>query len=1070
MDIFVKYKKRRSNKLERPSFQNKVFTENPLLDEIVYNCRQLAMYTTLKDSDRADREETLESLKAGDMLIAVCQGRIEFDFFTYDRDFLETVGLPWNSDELDYYAANNDQIPTGYRSIIVTTAAQTYKENYIEYNNYYRALHGLPKYGGDDATWFGFWIDKNAVANDNLSTSIISAFPETSDYVLIHELDAAYVSLLYNSGIIDDFVSDRDRLATWGLTRDDAEYMLHLGERSIDFYTARVADRFQLLYCPSCDSSEVLKRFKELIEANRQYILYTVYSKAYKFRSDYYDNFMMVMILLQTFIDMIVELPEYLIRRDIFDSRTCQYIFESNGVRYFRDIPLIYQIALVKNLNKLIKYKSTDKCIVDIVSLFGFDNINVFKYYILKDRLAEKVYGPEGNDYNYYAYEKSQADIPVIYSGDDGTAGQVVINQASETLDFTLTQRGSDYVEDDINTAFIHNINTTVRDASQTMAINNTHQKEQTFIKGNEDDKNYDIKFIKVPILGEYDDHIRREANIYTYDTIAGTDAYWIGDKDYQTVKSAIKELEFTVLRSKYYSVEAIINVTEHSFMLVYFMNMLLYNDVDSSLLRVNLPNISTFRKFKLVDVIITLYTLAYLYYGVEPDIQDDVAKIAKILGFNMETDLATIATTLAEEHGGLTFEDLGIEGFAQPEDNKYMSFGYLEQLYFKNKKVYDHVKRMLIDPPNKKIYDAYKYIYDSLFIMDLNEKFLTKVNSETGERELYPTYLDYLRANDPTLYAWIQDTVLSVVNLDDRQTVIVNSIQSIVAYLKDYLEIDLDVLGIKGEKPISLNTVFSGLPSISFEFIRKYVSEVIDFFKSFKIFTHGGSLLYIFDDRLENYVHIIDDLLLKYLLDKSDVVHIEDYIADNHLTISPEERYELIDKVWLDISTWVYKKYHEFYESDKYKQYTDVIRDYKEHYSKYTVHDTSLEEKLAIDAIVKLLVTLEPMEEVKPEEKIAAMNNTHYFEDHYEEWMSDLILVYKSVYVYDDGVKLYDEEGNFISYSGVISDDYTMYTKIIDHVILQPIDHIMGNGVSKDLNTEYKLLDSCHLVITRGV
>ena len=1061
--------------MERPSFQNKVFTDNPLLDEIVYNCRQLAMYTTLKDTDRADKEETLESLKAGDLLVAICQGRVDFDFFSYDYDFLQTVGIPWTEDELNYYAEHNDEIPQGYRPLIMSMAAQAYKENYNELNNYYRTLHGLPKYMGDDATWFGFWVDERAILNEQLSVDIISAYPETSDYVLLHELDAAYASMLYSSGVLDDFVADKDRLASWGLTREDAEYLLHIGDRSIDYYDARVADRFQLLYCPSCDSSEVQKRFKELLEANRQYILYTVYSNAYKFRSDYYDNFMMVMIILQTFIDMIVELPEYLIRRDIFDSRTCQYIFESNGVRYFRDIPLIYQIALVKNLNKLIKYKSTDKCIVDIVSLFGFENINVFKYYILKDRQAEKISDPSGNYYNYYAYEKSSKDIPVTYPEEDDR-NHIIIDPAREQIDFTHTDPSGNYGDDDTEHGEFTDSHVRGVDDTHSLQIDDSYTREFTTIKGNEDDKNYDIKFIKVPILGNYDDHIRTEANIYDYDTIAGTDAYWIGDKDYQTVKSAIKELEFTVLRSKYYSVEAVINVSQHSFMLVYFMNMLLCNNVDTSLLRVNLPNISTYRKFNLVNVIIALYALSYIYYGVEPTIQDDVAKIAKILGFNMETDLATIASELAENHGFLTFEDLHVEDFTQPENNKYISFGYLEQLYFKNKKVYDHVKRMLIDPPNKKIYDAYKYIYDSFFIMDLNEKFLTKEDPETGERRLYSTYLEYLRYNDTTLYAWIQNNILSVNNLDDRQSVVVNAIQSIIAYLKDYLEIDLDTIGVKGEDPIRLNTVFSGLPSISIDFVRKYVSEVIDFFKSFKIFTHGGTLLYIFDDRLDNYVHIIDDLLLKYLLDKSDVVHIEDYIANNKVSISPEERYELIDKVWLDISTWVYRNYVDFYESDKYKQYTDVIRDYKEHYSKFTVHDTSLEERLALDAIVKILVTLEFMDDVKPEEEIVSMNNTHYFEDHYEEWMSDLMLVYYSVYNYDDGIKLYDNEGNFISYAGVINDDMTASTKYTSYTFIKPVEAILNNQLSisfsdrNDSEYGYRPIDSCQLYITQSI
>ena len=43
----------------------------------------------------------------------------------------------------------------------------------------------------------------------------------------------------------------------------------------------------------------------------------------------------------------------------------------------------------VSNINRLIKFKSTDQNIVDICSLFGFKSLKLFKYYILKDRTCK---------------------------------------------------------------------------------------------------------------------------------------------------------------------------------------------------------------------------------------------------------------------------------------------------------------------------------------------------------------------------------------------------------------------------------------------------------------------------------------------------------------------------------------------------------------------------------------------------------------------------------------------------------------------------------------------------------
>ena len=63
--------------MERVGLNNKVFTENPLLDEIIYNTRQIIYGgIVIKDSDLADNCETLESVKNGDLLVNINNGNI----------------------------------------------------------------------------------------------------------------------------------------------------------------------------------------------------------------------------------------------------------------------------------------------------------------------------------------------------------------------------------------------------------------------------------------------------------------------------------------------------------------------------------------------------------------------------------------------------------------------------------------------------------------------------------------------------------------------------------------------------------------------------------------------------------------------------------------------------------------------------------------------------------------------------------------------------------------------------------------------------------------------------------
>ena len=893
--------------------ETKVLTENPLLDEIIWNAKMLARGVILKDQEQADKYETLESSRNGDTLIAVNDGYIKFDNFIYTEEML--LRIPSISEEqAAIWGADNSLIPIELKPQLQSLAVAIFNDNYVELNHYYRKLSGLPDYD-PTGVWQGLWIDRKEISLYNSTPTVYVAKPDFTeeellmdeedrpDYQLIHKLGLGDIEVLDTAGALDNIINDESLPSSLGIEPSMIEYMAYLGSKSINTYEARKAPRYAIIYCPSADSIEVEKRFRDLLEANRLMYLYTHYSEAYKYKSVYYERIMMILIILQTVVDMIVELPDYLIRRDIFDIRTCRYIFESNGVAFFPDIPIKYQIALVKNLNKLIKFKSTDRCIVDICSIFGCENIQVFKYYILKER---KVNGSTELEY---------------------------INKSKS------------YIDSDGNV-----------------------------ITEPDNDENYDLKFVKVPIQEGYDDYIRGAKNIYDYDSLTVPDAYWNGDREYEDVLHDIKDMDFTILRSKYYSVEALVDMTEKAMQLVYFMNIILHNDIDRSALEVRIPSISTKKKFELVDVIATLYALGYFYYGAEDRIVGKNQKeVLTIQGFNYEADLLAIGEEIYKEWGNYvikdshwdslkkmvphivdveteidldvleefaqkTLEEMGVDEFKVPNNGKILSFDELMNIYTTNRKIYEHVMYQLLHVNRKEVYDAYKKIYYSLFTMRNTQEYFT-----LGD-EIAETYTEFLSSKDGVLGAFLIK-IKSIQSVSDRQTACINAIQSITTYLKDYISEDL----------FNYSYIFDGLPSVSMDFIKRYVQEVIDFFKSFKIFTHNTSITYLFADRWKNWVAIIDWLRLNLTLAPEQVMDVEDFISDSIIDMAKNDSVGLIEKIYLDVNRlvrWYYEERGNFnltdttgsgvkdYDPFKNILFTDLIDVYK---SVFDAHENDL-------------------------------------------------------------------------------------------------------------------------------
>lgn len=507
--------------------KDRVYTDNPLLDGIVYNVQLMVDGIVLKDQQEADKYETKESLELSETYCIIKAGNQSFITFDYDDQILTELGK-FSSDEVLKYSNDNSLIPMEYRDELVTLASEKFLENYVEQNNYYRRLGGLPDYGTPD-----FYLDESLVPDK---------YKKFFDFTIpITEYSSHKIGMLERYGVLEVLQN----------MYPDLEFLHHLGEKQVNIFDARIASNFELLYLPSAEPM-VENRFKEILEKNRLIFLKRYYSLAYKFNSDYYDKFIIIMIICQSMIDIITETPEWYIRRDVFDLRTVEYVLTANGVKFFSKIPLKYQVSLVHILNRVVKYKSCNQNIFDLAGIFDFDDFTIYKHYLLKRRKVN----------------------------------------AKEEYVTVMKEEHTDS-DDPLKTELVEDL-----------------------------ERMYELLFIRCPVDESYDNYINDNINLTDYETVTTNDPYWDGTDPHELVKSNILKKDFTTQATKYLSFEAIFDISNYQFQIVYFLNLIMNVDMDVSKLLLKVPVISDTGLFELRDLIILLYLISFNYYEVStPDL-----------------------------------------------------------------------------------------------------------------------------------------------------------------------------------------------------------------------------------------------------------------------------------------------------------------------------------------------------------------------------------------------------------------------------------------------------------------
>lgn len=772
----------------------KVLTDASLIDEIIYETKQILRGIVVKDQERADNAETLQSLREADLYHDIQMGTDIFTNYEYTYDiFMKIPSM--TPDRAIMYARKQLPIPEGLKPELQRLARNKWLSEYEDTNNYYRELWGKPNIGDEY-----IYLTKEEYEMIPVESYDISK--------PVHMCNNSEAALLYSAGVIDH-MKERE---------PSAKYLDHLGDRSIDPYIARRTPKFGLLYIPPVDSPEVSNKWRERFEINRVYLLKTIYSEAYHYNSKYYDRFMIMLIIIMTFDDMIVFSPEYIISRDLFDIRTIQYLFEACGVEFFPEIPMKYQKRLIKNLNRLIKYKSSCKCMVDIISLFGYDNMKLFKYYLMK--------------------------TPVL--NEDGTYRKDTITDpetGEEVLDL---------------------------------------------------EANYTLQFLKVPIEEIADDYIQDPFQYVDYDETAKNDIYWNGVYTHDFVKHEILKHEFDLHISKYISVDTVYSLSEMQFQMVYFMNMLLYSEVDTDQLLVEVPEISSNSRFKLVDLIIMLFALGYMYLDTKDNIIYDPIQSIAILGFNFKTDLAELSQYVIDH--GFTLEEVGLDKFINPNPVGIRTWEELEKVYLQNKEVYDKLVWLMNNANDKNEYDVYHRVYEALYITKLSFEMFREfsINGQAPK-----TYTEYIRNSNVGLYNVLMNCD-AIQKETERRQEITRVINFIVEDIYVYLDKDI------------FKYVFNSIPTVSLDYIRKYIFLILDFFKSYKVDVIHSNIIYKFDDRLHNKIRVLDKMVFNYIYNRHDHIPVSDCFRLNN-TFNWTEDISLVERIYFDITYWKERHFYDY-------------------------------------------------------------------------------------------------------------------------------------------------------------
>lgn len=339
------------------------------MDIFVREIKKLVNSCVVKRRTLAKEKETLETAKAAEEFMLARSGIDSFDSYSYfEPEVFNKAGITNNVDIMRYNA-NKSLIPVAYRETLLKFKREYILDNYIEKNDYYRMLMGLPDYE-EIMNKSYLTVPENKIG---ISTTIIVVGEERKRGV--HELTLVETNKFEECGLLDELKNKYP----------EKKYLNFLGTKKIDNYNARRALNFELLYYENTEPDMIMFDFKVFYANSREYFMNVLYNNNIANLYAHYDNFIGLCIMVMAINRLFASVFEKSLTRDFYDIQITRYLLDSYSVPFISEMTNEQIRILTKNLNILLNKKSSNKILVDLCKVFGFDNVNIYKYYLVKD-------------------------------------------------------------------------------------------------------------------------------------------------------------------------------------------------------------------------------------------------------------------------------------------------------------------------------------------------------------------------------------------------------------------------------------------------------------------------------------------------------------------------------------------------------------------------------------------------------------------------------------------------------------------------------------------------------------
>lgn len=326
---------------------------------------QILHTMTIKYSCEADKYETMETRAASELYMDAILHKDVFERYQYtEADFIEAGVTDFSL--RNRYMSNNRLIPKLTRGKLLAVRRERYINEYEEQNNYYRMLYGLPDLE-----------DKDFVYLPEEFADMYKIPRDLPVHKIEDEFGKWYVDVLDGLGAIKILQEKYP----------DKKYLHYLGSNRIPLQQARRAKNFAILHVEQEGIMEsTYREFTRSYEMARIYFVSTCYVYEYRNIIKYYDNFIALCIFLMAIQQVSMRAIKNAIDREFYDEYLVRLLYETYGLPYFSRIDETTQKQIVQNINLLVQHKATDKVMLDIASLLGFNDIKIYQYYLMRKR------------------------------------------------------------------------------------------------------------------------------------------------------------------------------------------------------------------------------------------------------------------------------------------------------------------------------------------------------------------------------------------------------------------------------------------------------------------------------------------------------------------------------------------------------------------------------------------------------------------------------------------------------------------------------------------------------------